>query len=338
MVARELARRAGRRLSPAVDELEGRRLLSTSSSQAALVQRCWHKFHEYAGEMQRIELKSQATPDESQALSDVAHTIGAETTASGLLANAKANDASRLLDRAPLYGWLSEQGWANVRNQLSRDLNELGVSDEALIQALAAMHAVANSAGVTSHDYNVLLAKEGSYARARGALIQHSTANFPEPQLYYQQHLRGFFRGGAVDRRQAGKRLDADIRSIARTAGDSPAQVVLLQRNAKALEQVGAPMTSSSRVRLGELYVGTFADGSPSDQALATLDAGLHDLLGPNASANALKAADELVADARDFFNATGSSQAAVQTITNDVLVFVAAGGGANHNLFRVQI
>ena len=99
---------------PAVDALEDRCLLSTTTqNQSSRVATAWHKYHQFVSELQRIELKSQATPDQSVALSDAARTLSSEASASGTPAiKEKAVEATLQLDQAPLYGWLGESGWA----------------------------------------------------------------------------------------------------------------------------------------------------------------------------------------------------------------------------------
>ena len=109
-------RRGKHRRIPALDSLEDRCLLTTTGqSQAYRVQRAWHEYHQFVSELQRIELKSQATPEESVALSDAARTISSEATADRTpAAQAGAVAATLQLDQAPLYGWLGEPGWSEV--------------------------------------------------------------------------------------------------------------------------------------------------------------------------------------------------------------------------------
>ena len=115
----------------------------------------------------------------------------------------------------------------------------LGRFDQAvrdLDQAIAAMQSVAQSARVTYSDYQSLTAKEGSYARARSS-VGISTSHFPDPETYYTQHLRGFFRGGAVSKKAAQATLDVDLWAIERDASDTSAQTDVLHRDVRLLQQ-----------------------------------------------------------------------------------------------------
>src|SRR5262249_26274371 len=140
-------RRADHRQIPAVDALEDRCLRSTTAqSQSSRVATAWHKYHQFVSELQRIELKSLATPDQSVALSDAARTLGSEASASGTPANKeKALKATLQLDQALLYGWLGASGWADVRSRLTANLASLRIPPSAIDQAITAMQSVARS-------------------------------------------------------------------------------------------------------------------------------------------------------------------------------------------------
>lgn len=328
-----------RRQIPAVDALEDRCLLATTAqTQAYRVAEAWHKYHQYVSELQRIELKSEATPDESVTLSDAARTMSSEASASGTPAvQAKAVAATLQLDQAPLYGWLGESGWAQVRARLTANLAPLGVPSSAIDQAIAAMQAVAKSAGVTYSDYQSLTAKEGSYAQARSS-VWISTSHSPDPETYYTQHLRGFFRGGAVSEKQAQATLDADLQAIEGEAKDSSAETRVLRRDVQLLQQVGSAVTSQAFAQFANTFLAAFDNGAPNAAAQQALGAEFRIILGANALPSTLNAADRLVADTPAFFPAAASSQANIRRITTDVLVLVASGGGAAPNAYKIEI
>jgi hypothetical protein len=332
-------RRASHRRIPAVDVLEERCLLSTTvPSQSSRVAMVWHKYHQFVSELQRIELKSQATPDQSVALSDAARTLSSEAAASGTPAiKEKAVKATLQLDQAPLYGWLGESGWADVRARLATNLATLQVPSSAIDQAIAAMQSVARSAGVTYSDYESLTAKEKSYERARSS-VRISTSHFPDPETYYTQHLRGFFRGGAVSKKEAQATLDANLRAIERDANDSSAQPGVLHRDVHLLQQVGAAVTSQAFAEFTSAFVAAFDNGAPNAAEQQALGAEFRTILGPNALPTTLGAADRLVSDSPAFFLAAASSQTNVRTVTTDVVALVAAGGGAAPNAYKIQI
>jgi hypothetical protein len=332
-------RRPNHRQIPTVDALEERCLLSTTAqNQTNLVTAAWHKYHQFVSELQAIELKSQATPDQSVALSDAARTLSSEASAPGTPAiKEKAVEATLQLDQAPLYGWLGESGWAEVRARLTANLASLQVPSSAIDQAIAAMQSVAQSARVTYADYQSLTAKEGSYERARSS-VRVSTSHFPDPETYYTQHLRGFFRGGAVSKKDAQAALDADLRAIARNASDSSAQTGVLHRDVRLLQQVGGTVTSQTFAQFSDAFVAAFDSGAPSAAEQQALGSEFQAILGANALPSTLAAANRLVSDSPAFFQAADSSQATVRLLTTDVVALVAAGGGAAPNAYRIQI
>jgi hypothetical protein len=199
------------------------------------------------------------------------------------------------------------------------------------------MQAVAKSAGVTAAEYDTLSAKVDSYQDAR-SVLRNTVANFPDPDIYYTQHLRGFFRGESVARSRGKNVLESDIQSISAEVGDTPAQTAVLRRDAQYLKQVGAAVTSQTNAQLGTAFVGAFAQGAPDAQAQAELETTFSTLLGPGTTPVALAASQRLLSDTTAFAQATGSSQANVQTITTDVQNLVRNGGGAAPNPFRVQV
>src|SRR5262249_30083001 len=149
---------------------------------------------------------------------------------------------------------------------LTANLAPLQVPPSAIDQAIAAMQATATSAGVTYSDYQSLTAKENSYARARSS-VHNSTSHFPDPETYYTQHLRGFFRGGATSEKQAQAKLDADLQAIEREASDSPAQTGVLHRDVQLLQQVGAALTSQAFSQFASTFSDAFDNGAPSAAA-----------------------------------------------------------------------
>jgi hypothetical protein len=330
--------RPDRRRVLALEAMEGRRLLTTSSV-TSLVTRARHKYHEYVSELQHVELGSRATAADEMALRDAARSISAAAAGASLApaaAQSKALAATLQLDHAPLDGPLSAPGWAAIRARLAADLDGTGVPPDLIDAAIAAMQSVARSAGVTADELGTLSAKEDSYQEARNALPS-GAASLPDPGLYYTQHLRGFFRGGDAQRRVDQAKLSADLRAIAGRAHDTPAASGVLHRDAQLLEQVEAAVTSQAARQIGDAFVATFAQGTPGALDVARLDAEIRALLGPGASPALLGAADRLAADAPAFSAAVGSP-ADVRTIAADLLALVADGGGSPPNPFKIQI
>jgi hypothetical protein len=334
-------RRPARRRAPSFDGLEDRLLLAaTQQSLAYRVAQVQHKYHQYVSDLQRVELGSHATPAESLALRDAARSIGVAAATADLppqVARARALAVTLQLDRAPLLGWLGDRGWEDMRARLTADLDALGVPPQVADQAIAAMQAVARSAGVTADEYRDLIAKEDSYRDGRDALPS-GAADLPDPNVYYTQHLRGFFRGGEAQRRADLAKLDTDIRSIGATAGDTPAEASVLRRDTRLLERIGASVTSQADVGLGDAFVAAFALGAPSGQDLTDLEGTIRSIVGAGGIAITLGAVDRLVGDADAFFRATGSSRDGVRILTDDVRSVVEDGGGSPPNPFKVQI
>ena len=199
------------------------------------------------------------------------------------------------------------------------------------------MQAVAQSADVTYADYQSLTTKELSYDRARSS-ARNSTSHFPDPETYYSQHLRGFFRGATVSKSQAQATLNADLRAIEHQANDSSGQSGVLHRDVQLLQQVGAAITSEAFVQFTDSFVAAFDHGAPDAAAQQALGAEFQSILGPNAVQSTLNAANRLVADTPSFFTAAASSQANVRTITTDVVGLVAYGGGAAPNAYKIEV
>lgn len=292
--------RPNRRCAASLDSLEGRLLLSsTSHSTAYRVARAQHKYHEYVGELQHVELQSRATPAEALALRDVARSISAAAATTDLprpVARRKAVVATLQLDHAPLHGVLEERGWAEVRTRLASTLDGLNVPPDLIDRAVAAMRAIARSARVTTDEFATLSAKEASYRNARNAL-PNGSANLPDPEVYYTQHLRGFFRGGAVEHRQAQAMLESHISAIIASTHGTPAAEEVLRRDARLLEQLGATVDSQANARLGDTFVAAFDQGIPDEGQRSELRAALLAILGPGATRRTFSAVDRLVAD-----------------------------------------
>ena len=276
------------KIRPTVDDLESRTLLSTYGSTSALVAAAQHKYHQYVSVLQRVELRSVATPAEALALRDDARAISADAATSTLpraVARAKAVAATYQLDRAPLDGGLGDAGFADIRARLAANLDGLNVPTTRVDHTLASIRAIAGSADVTAAEHDDLLDKAASYTHARNALPNNSIT-LPDPSSYYTQHLRGFFRGGAAARRADGATLDAEIRTAA--AGD-PSRAAILRRDATLFIQVGATTTSAAARSLAAAFGGVFGPDAPSTQAVADLKDAAHTTLGPSASTSALR-------------------------------------------------
>jgi hypothetical protein len=327
-----------RRFTPAVEPLEGRRLPSTYTQ--SLAQRAaWvrHEEHVLDGKLQEIELESRATPQQELALRDDARAISAEAAATTLdraTASAKAVAASLILDNAPLEGWLGDAGWSAVRDRLGVALQGL-VNDPALLdRTVANMRSLATSAGVTYDDFRSYSGARDRYQDSAMSL-RNSGYHFPDPQVYYTQHLRGFFRGGATERASAKAKLESDLQSLAAQTQDTPQAAAVLHRDVASLERLAAGTTSQAAAQLLDAYAATFDQGPPSAESLAEFRSQATSIVGTSpASARDL---DRLIADAPVFFAASGASPANIRAIVADVRVFVETGGASSLNPFLVR-
>lgn len=341
-----------RRRTPDLEWLENRALRTTATQQnlAYSLGLAWHRFHQYQSELQSIEFRSEATPAEALALRDAARSISQAATGTTLplpVAQQKAITATLQLDQAPLDGWLGPQDWALVQSRLTTDLDGLDVPTPLIDQTVAAMQDVARSAGVTAHDYQNLKTREDAYRVARNSIPNSarssypsnygpggnfgSSADLPDPQIYYTEHLRGFFRGIGAQVRSDRSRLASEIRAIA--PGDPAAQGVL-RTNAGLLEQIRSTLTSAEDSALTAVFDAAF-QGSPNPTAL---DQGLRGILGGPASVATIGKADRLASAASAFFQAAGSSRENVRALAQDVLALNNDGAGASLNPFKVQI
>ena len=322
-------------MSPAVEGLEGRALLSTYGSTSALIARAQHKYHQFVSDLQRVELRSTATPAEALALRDDARAISADaasTTLPPAIARQKAVAATYILDRAPLDGGLGDAGFAGIRERLAAALDGLNVPTALLDDTVASIRAIADSAGVTAAEHDDLLDKTASYTRARNAL-PNGTITLPDPSTYYTQHLRGFFRGGAAARRLDGEALEAEIRTA---AGGDPSRAATLRRDALGFVQIGATTTSGVARSLAAALGPAHDPGPPTAQAVADLKASARAILGPGASALTLGRVDRLADDSPALFQAAGSSSVAARAVVDAALKVVLDGGGSLPNSLRI--
>ena len=324
---------------PALEGLESRQLL-TSSSAAYWTYRTSHELNLFVGDLQRLELMSQATPAQYLALRDDARAISraASTTTLALPeANAKALAVSLQLDRSALDGWMGDSAWDGVRSRLTANLDGLNVPPALVDQTIADMKAIATSSGVTFHDFQTFT-DEFNTLRADEAYTTSGYRHFPDPGLYFTQHLRGFFRGGAVQRGRDQSKLDADLRTIGAESSDTPAEAAALASEARLLEKIGAGLPTQANEQVGQDFLATFAQGSPSPEALAQARSALVADLGAGTSGPSLSAVDHLIAGASGFFQDAGSSQANARTLVLDVRAIVADGGGSPLNPFKVEV
>lgn len=342
-----------RRCAPSIEGLEHRQLLSTaSSSQAARVAITRHDYDQYVRDLKDVELHSQATPAQYLALRDDARSIAlAASAAAGDRngADARAVAVSLQLDRSLLAGSLGPSGWSEVESRLTTNLDALGVPRPLIDKTIADVHATAASAGVSAANYQTLVTDMDRYADARSNLsaYSHSTTNtghyssassgysgfaphFPDPQVYYTQHLRGFFRGWAEQKVNDQAKLRADL-----TAAGGGA---VLHRDTQALVSLGAAVPSETNGRLLDAYSAAFGQGAPTATVVSSLGANLTSVLGIAATPSRAAKVATLAADAPAFYLASGSSPANVATLVGDVRAVVDDGGDSSLNPFKITI
>ncbi len=328
-----------RRWSPSLERLEERQLLTvtTSSYYSALAATVRHEYDHFVSEVSSIELQSQATPADYLALRDDARAISEAAATSSLpieTADARALAVSVQIDRAPLYGSLSDQAWAEQSSKLSQNVAGLNVPPAIVDRTIADMQAVAASAGVSSDSYQTFLA-DFTQLRLDESRVPAGYGHFTDPGLFYTQHLRGFFRGWAVARTADAATLTADLQGF---ANHSAPAFSVLNRDTQILKTLGSPIPSASNDQLLDDFVAAFAQGPPSKTQLATLRTQIIALLGTTATAGRIASVDRLIADATAFFQASGSSPSNVATIANDVQAVVDDGAGASLNPFKVTV
>ncbi len=331
------------RRTPIVENLEERRLPSFFGSsysnqvyyQAQIVR---HEYDQYVSEVKRLELASRATPAEYLALRDDARAISADASAAGLpttTAQLKAVSATLILDRAPLDGSFDNAAWTEVTTRLSGTLDGLHVPQTLIVQTVADMRTLADSAGVDPFGFSTFTDDFNTLRNGEQSLPANSGYHFEDPGLFYSQHLRGFFRGWGTQKKNARTQLDRDLAAIERL---SPAGAGVIRRDASILESLSAWVPSSTMNRLNAAYLAAFAQGTPSAASLSSLRSTLAGILGPAATPHRLNSIGRLVIDAPALETAVADSSTAVQTIVRDVAALVDAGGGETLNPFRVTI
>jgi hypothetical protein len=333
-----------RRSLPWIEGLEERRLLTyaatSSSYYSALAATARHEYDQFVSEVQSIELQSQATPAEYLGLRDDARAISEAATSTSLppqAAAAKALAVTLELDRAPFYGSLSDQAWAEEATKLEGDLTGLNVTQSLIDRTLADMEAVATSAGVTADQYTAFVANLAQVRSIRSQ-VPSGYGHIPDPGLFYTQHLRGFFRGWAVQRKSDQARLKADLHAIPASVGASQAEAATVTRDARILQTLGALVTSQENEEIHDAFLAAFANGAPSGADLSALRSQLVSAIGPTASPSRLAAIDRLIVDAPVFDRGVGGSPANVRTIADDVQAVVNDGAGAAPDPFKVTI
>ncbi len=333
-----------RRRLPSVEGLEERRLLtigsSSSSYNSALAAAARHQYDQFVSEVQSVELQSQATPAQYLALRDDSRAISeaaASSTLSPTAISSKALAITIEIDRSPLYGSLSDQGWAQETTKLERAFAGLNIPPSLLNQTITDMKAVAASAGVTSDEYSALIANLAQ-VRSTRSQVPSGYGHIPDPGLFYTQHLRGFFRGWAVQRTADQARLNADLHTIPASAHARSANAAAVSRDAGILQALGAPIPSPANDQLLGDYVAAFANGSPTASELSTLQTQIVAALGSTATATRRASVNRLIADAPAFYQGVGASLANVQTIANDVRAVVNDGAGASLDPFKITV
>jgi hypothetical protein len=318
--------RPRRALSPRFDVLEPRQVPTTStSSYASAVAK--HAYDNYVSELKQIELSSQATPAEFLALRDDTRAISGAVSASGAPpVPTRLVAATLLVDRSLLEGWLGDEGWREVRGKLATDLAPYQVSPALLDRTVADMKAAAASAAVDPGSYDVLTSDIASAQSARNQLYGGTpSASFRDPEVYYTQHLRGFFRGWGRQRLADAARLQADL------AATGHASDPVLGRDVALLGQLGAAIPSDAGRSLTDAFAATANGSLRPDEFQATAVAAL----GGTANTHRVASVDRLASDAPAFAAAAGSPER-VRTIVGDVRAVTDDGQGSPLNPFRI--
>ncbi len=335
------AARGNRGFIPRVQDLECRLLLTTTSSNLAyLMGRAQHANDVFVGDLKGLELRSHATTAEYQALRNDALAISqdaSKTTLGRQSAQSKALAASLQLDECPLNGWVGNKGWATIESRLTSDLDGLNVPPALIDQTITDMRSIAESAGVSAVEEQHLQNDMDALQDARLRLPSYDS-HFPDPRIYYTQHLRRFFRGDISQRKQESADLDKALQTTESGAGDSAAQANILKRDAISLEKIGAALTTEQDQQLSDAYVAAFSHGAPTVSDLAQLRQEFNSVLNTRADAATRNEAGRLLSDATSFYSASGASVAAIRTVVGDVAALVAAGGAAPPNPFKIQI
>jgi hypothetical protein len=336
-----------RRFAPTIEGLESRRLpslfYSTYSDNQAYYQAevVRHEYDQYVSELKRLELASRATSAEYLALRDDARAISAAASGTNLPRSdvqLKAVEASLILDRSPLYGWLDDSGWTGESARLTSTLDGLNVPEPLIDQTVADMRTLAVSAGVGPFDFATFTDDFDALRNGEQTLPSGSGYHFEDPSLYYTQHLRGFFRGWGVQRLHAEAALQKDLQSVRAEARTNSAGAAALPRDIQLLKSLGAAVPSATMNQFNATYVAAFAQGVPEAADLAQLRSNLVVILGPAGTAQRVASVGRLVADAPALSQALGESQAAIETIATDVGTLVDSGGAGTLNPFKITI
>ncbi len=311
---------------------------SQNSAQVALVR---HEYDTYVGAVRTLELKSQATPQEFQALRNDAREISAAGSATKLPLEAARTEAvavSLQLDRSPLYGWAGDSAWSEYSTRLEASLDGLGVDQSLIDKTLADTKAIAVSAGVSFSEFQTFTNAFSTLHAGEKSLPYSPYYSFEDPQLFYTQHLRGFFRGWGMQKVTAERQVKDLVSSIKTANRLAPSESAMLHRDVQLLEKLGATLPSTSLEQLYSSYVAAFQGGAadPGDCIAAPREPLGGSWLGGRREP--IGWVNKLVADAPSFYREVGSSASTVQNITDAVTVLVDAGGGESLNPFKVTI
>jgi len=334
--------RSRRSAIPILEVLDGRQLLSVAPASANLyaarVAAVRHEYHAFVSELQAIELRSQATPAEEFALRDDAKTISSSVSIPpSSKASARAVAVSIQLDRAAIDGWVGDAGWSLIRSRITANLDGLGVPQTTIDKTISDARALAESVGVTSDEYTSLTERIVRLRDDERALPS-GYVHLPDPGLYYTQHLRGFFRGGSVQKSADEATLRSDIRVISTGSGATPMDVATLRRDARIIQSLAVPLTGAASLKLTNDYALGFADGPPAPSGLAGIESTLVGDLGTTATPTRTSQVQTLITDLPTFSRSTGQNLANVRTILGAIRAVVNDGAGSPLNPFRVQV
>jgi hypothetical protein len=342
---RPLSKAQRRRFRPWLDGLEPRSLLSATSltgayqSHAAAVAQ--HAHDVYVSDLRQVELLSQATPAQYTALRDNARTLSAAVSSAPVdpaTTQTATIAVTLLIDRSLLQGWLDDAGWNSVRSRMKLDLAGLPVPDALIDKTVSDMKAAAVSAGVDPGTYQVLISDQQSYKNARDQVYGGTIhGQFPDPQVYYTQHLRGFFRGWAAQKTADEATPRRDVAAAARNTNAGPGGVGVLNRDVGLLQSLGADLPSDAVGQLTDAFAGAFVQGVPGPAQKAAFRTSAEAALGVTATQGRTAKVDRLVADMPAFFAAAGSEDV-VRMLTSDVAAVVNDGEGSSLNPFLITV
>jgi hypothetical protein len=304
-----------------------------------------HDLHLFVSHLKAIELGSRATPEEFRALRDDARAISEQAQPTGLSAAAaseRAIEVSIQLDRSVLDGSLKDAGWAQVAQTLSSNLRSLGIPQSLIDQTLSDMKAVAASADVSAAENETLTRDIAHLGQQESVLTSPGFGSgrprFPDPNVYFTQHLRGFFRGWAQQKVADETKLSSDLKTLAAQTASPAASLAVLRRDSGLLEKLGSRLPSSTGHQLDDAFESAFAAGAPTSPVLAQLRVAITTILdGANSAANSGRI-NRLATDAPAFFQSAGSSPTGVRVVVDDTKTVVDDGGNDALNPFKVQI